>query len=205
MPPLSPPPLLWSSFFSPHPHRQLTTGGFAVTWAHVSHVTVSFPLPFSVQLCLPLRSLLALNRALQPLLTEGLGTSRTAIPEIQVRGREEAPSWAPTLCQAVFMAWGHGLQTLKIPASRFCQISYWWAPGGCKKIDPNPSAAYLWMVRGLSEAWLTFRCPLSQQNCCSDPIRQTPGFWLTSSSSAQISDQPDNFRLITITLLFLVW
>lgn len=88
----------------------------------------------------------------------------------------------------------HGLGTWNptFKGSSF-QVSYWWAPGGSKMDHLNPSAAWLWMVRGLSAAWLTFNCPLSQQNCFSDPTRETPGCWLTSSSSAQISDQPDNF------------
>lgn len=124
-----------------------------------------FHFPFhSAQLCPPLGSLMAL----QPLLAEGFGTSRVAIPEIQVRGRKGTRHSGPALGQASCMAWGPRLQPLKPPASRFFQVSYGWAPGG-SKIGLNPSAPCLPMAKGPSAAWLTFNCPLSQQNCCSAP------------------------------------
>lgn len=138
--------------FLPHPRLQLTTGGFfAVTWAHVSHARVSFPFPLSAQLCQPLRPLLAPKwpsdssiktlfhfvNVFKTYLTQNpfflqnaydsfsVPISGTAIPEIQVRGREETPSWAPTLCSVPCMAWRHRTQLLKSPASRYFQVAYW--------------------------------------------------------------------------------
>lgn len=146
--------------FLPHLCLRLTTGGFfAVTWAHVSHARVSFPLPLSAQLCQPLRSLLALNGKCQFLLTEGLGTSGTAIPQIQVTGRERTPTWAPTLCWAPCMAWGYRTQLLMASTSLYFQVSYWWAGGTSRRIYPSPSMACLWVVRGVLWSMTNLQLP----------------------------------------------
>lgn len=151
----SPPPLLWSSLLLPihafsFDHRWLL---FAVAWAcEPCKGWFSFPLPLSP--AVPTSGILAGTPTPSG---EGFGTSRVAIPEIQVSGRKGTHCWGPTLGQRkTCMAWGPD-SNLQASTSRFFLLmgtlgqascmtwgpgsnfkasnfqilpSYWWAPGG---------------------------------------------------------------------------